>query len=72
MGNVDQYEVIAVIEFSGHLTSTGYSEGHYVCDIKEKSSGKWFRTNDNNNPILIEEEEVSKSAYVVLYKKITN
>ena len=58
-----------MIEYRGTLTSTGDSEGHYICDIKEKSSGKWFRTNDNTNPISIEEENVSKSAYVVLYKK---
>ena len=58
-----------MIEYRGSLTSTGDSVGHYICDIKEKSSGKWFRTNDNNNPIPIEEENVSKSAYVVLYKK---
>ena len=56
----------------GSLTSAGDSGGHYKCDIKEQSSGRWFRTNDNNDPIPIEDEDISKSAYVVLYKKLMN
>ena len=69
VGNVSQYAVISVIEFQGTLALTGQSDGHYICDIKESSSGKWFRTNDNNHPIPIESQDVSKSAYVVLYKR---
>ena len=62
MGNTDAYEVVAVIE---------YSDGHYIYDIKDKVSGMWFRTNDNNDPVQIEVASVSASAYVVLYKKLT-
>ena len=69
LGNVSQYEVISIIKFKGTLTAIGRSQGHYICDIKERSSGKWFRTNDNDNPIAIESEDVSRSAYVVLYRK---
>ena len=70
MSNEDQYEAVSVIEYKGNLTRTGNSVGHYICDIKDRSSGKWFRTNDNDNPTPIQEEDVSKSAYVVLYKRL--
>ena len=52
------------------MTASGGTQGHYVCDIKESSSGRWFRTNDNNDPLPIKCEEVSKYAYVILYKRI--
>ena len=71
MGNTDAYEVVAVIEYQGNMSSTGDSDGHYICDIKDKVSGMWFRTNDNNDPVQIEVASVSASAYVVLYKKLT-
>ena len=70
MGNDDAYEVVAVIEYQGTISSTGDSLGHYICDIKDKGSGKWFRTNDNNDPVEIDLSSVSASAYVVLYKKV--
>ena len=70
MSNEDQYEAVSVIEYKGNLTRTGNSVGHYICDIKDRASGKWFRTNDNDNPTPIQEEDVSKSAYVVLYKRL--
>ena len=70
LGNESQYEVVSVIEFKGSLTATGQSEGHYICDVKERSNGQWFRTNDNDDPISIEAEDVSKSAYVILYKRV--
>ena len=71
MGNTDAYEVVAVIEYKGNVSSTGDSDGHYICDIKDKVSGMWFRTNDNNDPVQIELASVSASAYIVLYKKLT-
>ena len=70
LSNEVQYEAVSVIEYKGNVTSTGYSVGHYICDVKDRSSGKWFRTNDNDDPIQIQEEDVSKSAYVVLYKRL--
>ena len=66
------YEVIAVIEFAGNVESVGGdSRGHYTCDIKDKSCGAWFRTNDNAKPRAIKTEDVSNLPYVVLYKKIS-
>ena len=64
------YEPVSIIEYQGNVGVTGESNGHYVCDIKEKSSGRWFRTNDNSAPKQIELADVSKVAYVVLYRKL--
>ena len=63
------YEAISVVEFSGTLQSSGESQGHYICDIKDKSSKSWYRTNDNSRPFQIRLQDVSKYGYVVLYKR---
>ena len=63
------YESIACIEFQGRVTLDGESTGHYVCDVKCSSDRKWYRTNDNNDPRAITVDEVSKVAYVILYKR---
>ena len=68
--HVNQYEAVSIIEYQGSIKSTGQSDGHYICDIKDRLSEKWFRTNDNNDPKPIKLEEVSKNAYVILYKMI--
>ena len=69
-GNVSKYETISIIEYQGSVSSLGRSEGHYICDIKERSTKQWYRTNDNNNPIPIEVEDVTKCGYVFLYRKL--
>ena len=65
------YECIGVIEFDGRLSTSGQSGGHYTCDIKERMSNMWFRTNDERNPITIQVADVSKYAYIVLLKRKT-
>ena len=69
-GCYDWYEAISVIEFDGTLSSTGHSEGHYRCDVKEVTSKCWFKTNDDRDPAPIEDSEVSQYGYVVLFKRI--
>ena len=64
------FEPVSVIEYQGNISKQGDSAGHYICDIKEKQTGCWFRTNDNRNPIPIDIEEVSKLAYVILYRQV--
>ena len=61
-----------MVEFRGSLTPTGESYGHYICDIKEKTSSLWFRTNDNQHPVEISTSNVSKNGYVYLYKRISS
>ena len=63
------YEPISCIEFQGELTGTEESQGHYICDVKTHPLGKWFRTNDNFEPKEINQFEVSKAPYVVLFKR---
>ena len=62
---------MAVIEYRGRVTPSGHSDGHYICDVKDKSSGKWFRTDDNKQPVEIKLQDVSSCGYVILYKKVT-
>ena len=69
-GNQDWYEAISVIEYSGRLSPTGESEGHYLCDIKENISNIWFKTNDDSDPVPIRTSDVSQYGYVVLYKRV--
>ena len=68
-GVCDRYEPISVLEYDGRLSASGQSEGHYTCDIKEPTSKRWFKTNDDRNPVMIEDTDVTKYAYVVLYKR---
>ena len=68
--HVSKYEPVSIIEYRGRLNATGESGGHYICDLKDKKSGMWYRTNDNNDPIQIYDINISKSAYVVLYRKL--
>ena len=44
--------------------------GHYLCDIKENITNKWFRTNDNSDPMPIRTTDVSQYGYVVLFKRV--
>ena len=63
------YEAIAVIEYMGRLSQTGESAGHYICDVKESISSKWYRTNDNSTPTPIRTSDVSQNGYVILFKR---
>ena len=58
-----------LFSFDGRLNTSGQSAGHYTCDIKERMSNMWFRTNDEQEPISIQVADVSKYAYVVLLKR---
>ena len=69
-GYQDWFEAISVIEFAGTLSSSGESAGHYTCDIRESFLKTWFKTNDNSNPIPLSVSDVSKNAYVVLFKRV--
>ena len=64
------YEAIAVVEFQGTLTRAGVSQGHYICDIKNKETNLWFRTNDNRDPFQIGTTQVSRKASAVLFRRM--
>ena len=61
---------MAVIEYVGTLSRAGLSQGHYTCDVRDKSSSIWYRTNDENYPIELDSSEVTRNAYVILYKRV--
>ena len=63
------YEPIAVIEHLGRITDRKTSEGHYICDVKDKKSDRWHRTNDSKMPVMIKISDVTKQGYVVLLKR---
>ena len=63
------YEPIACIEYQGAVEGTGMSTGHYICDVKTMPSGRWFRTNDNEEPRGILDHEVSHQSYVTLFRR---
>ena len=67
--NVHWYQAIAVIEYVGTFSRAGFSQGHYICDVKEADSSTWYRTKDEKISIKLDVSEVSKNAYVVLYKR---
>ena len=64
------YEPIASVEFQGTVRLSGESFGHYICYIKDKLNGQWFLTNDNDEPMMINESEISKLSYVTLLSRI--
>ena len=64
------YQLISVIDYKGRVTSIGDSQGHYTCDVQDVKTKFWFRTNDNCTPLQIQNTEVSKNGYVMLYKRI--
>ena len=63
------YKAISAIEFQGTINSSGESQGHYVCDVQDKLTTSWFRTNDNSYPVPINQNQVTKKAYVVLLNR---
>ena len=68
--SVGRYETVAIIEYRGSINQRGESQGHYICDVKTKPNHDWFRTNDNNTPTPISLSDVSRNAYVVLFRKL--
>ena len=71
-GDIHTYEPIAVVEFMGNFAKSGISYGHYICDILDAETRKWYRTNDNAIAKSIKKNEVSKQGYVVLYRLKTS
>ena len=64
------FEPIALVEHQGHLSRDGETQGHYICDLEDKETLKWFRTNDNQIPMPVELRNVTKNPVVTLYKKM--
>ena len=70
-GDIICFEPIGILEHIGDVNARGESDGHYICDIKDKLSNYWFRTNDSQLPILLCTDDVTKLGYCILYKCIS-
>ena len=58
-----------MIEHAGSLDKMGNSEGHYICDVKDKLSSLWHRTNDSKIPEILDVQDVTENGYVILFKR---
>ena len=70
LGTFTAFEPIALVEHQGQMTQDGETQGHYICDLEDIESLTWFRTNDNQPPMAISLDCVTKTPVVVLYRKI--
>ena len=59
-----------MVEHQGRISEDGETQGHYICDLEDKETSAWFRTNDNQMSIPISLTEVTKNPVVILYRKI--
>ena len=66
------FEPIALVEHQGQMSEDGETQGHYICDLEDKQTLVWFRTNDNQEPIPISLDNVTKNAVVILYRRISS
>ena len=65
------YEPIAVIQHQGSINTRGQSSGHYIADIKNQIHQQWFRTSDNEDPVIITPSQVSKTGYIILFARVS-
>ena len=63
-----RFQTIAVIYHIGHVTDNNDTRGHYMADVCDAKTGKWYRTSDDNLPSEI--KSVSDSGYIFLLKKV--
>ena len=54
------------------MSEDGETQGHYICDLEDKQTLVWLRTNDNQEPIPISLDNVTKNAVVILYRRISS
>ena len=54
------------------MSEDGETRGHYICDLEDKQTLVWFRTNDDQEPISISLDNVTKNAVVILYRRISS
>ena len=62
-----KFKPISVIYHIGQVTSND-TRGHYMCDVFDFKSRKWFQTSDDDVPKEI--SSVTKNGYIFLLKKL--
>ena len=68
-GSEANFSPCAIVEHKGHMLDDRETSGHYICDIEDKQTGQWFRTNDNQIPVQIDLESVTKKPVVIMFRK---
>ena len=66
---VGKFLPIAIIHHSGSIIEQT-TRGHYQTDVRNKETGSWFRTSDNDPPKKLNASGLTKKGYIYLYKKI--
>ena len=66
---VGKFLPIAIIHHSGSIIGQT-TRGHYQADVRNKETGCWFRTSDNDPPKKLNANGLTKKGYIYLYKKI--
>ena len=67
-GRSAQFVPISIIHHIGNVIGNT-THGHYLADVKNKVTNRWFRTSDNAPPEDITEIGLTKMGYIFLYKK---
>ena len=67
-GQAIEFSPIAIIHHTGEVLYNT-TVGHYLTDVHEKLTNKWFRTSDDQPPIEIKETELTEMGYIFLYQR---
>lgn len=67
-GESAKFFPIAIIHHTGNVTGDS-THGHYQADVRNKETNSWFRTSDNDCPISLSGENLTRKGYIFLYKK---
>ena len=63
------YSPLSIIHHRGGIRDENASGRHYMCDTKNKEDGSWYYTSDASEPKKLEESNVTKKAFIVLYMR---
>ena len=69
--SVRKYSPICIIYHQGGIEERRGTVRHYMCDIKNKMDGCWYKTSDASQPRKLKTEEVSKNGNLILFKRIS-
>ena len=67
---VGKFLPLAIIHHSGSVIEQT-TRGHYQADVRNKETGSWFRTSDNDQPKKLNASGLTRKGYIFLYKKIS-
>ena len=63
------YTPISIIHHRGGFEPSPDSVRHYLCDVKFHDNLQWYRTNDALEAKLLDEKDVTRRGYIILYRR---